>query len=74
MCASRVAFAERSAAGVARARAAGKRIGRPGVAWDRERARALRAGGASLRQVASEVGVPVGTLRNYLKAGDPAVS
>jgi DNA invertase Pin-like site-specific DNA recombinase len=55
-------IAERVKAGLRNARAKGKRLGRPPVAVDTARIAALRASGASLRAIASELGVSVGTV------------
>lgn len=59
---------ERIKAGVAKARAVGKRIGRP-QRWSREdvdRAARLRASGASWREVSQATRVPVRTIRRAL--------
>jgi DNA invertase Pin-like site-specific DNA recombinase len=58
---------ERVRAGMARARAEGKRIGRPKRHVDVERLRQLRARGLSLRQVARQIGIPCSTVANRLK-------
>lgn len=57
---------ERTCAGLAAARRRGRRLGRPRVVVDLRRARALRAGGASLRAVAGELGCAVATLHRAL--------
>ncbi len=54
---------ERSIAGQQHARAKGKRIGRPRVALDTARIERLRAGGASYRAIARELGVSDFTVR-----------
>lgn len=54
-------IAERVRAGLRNARAKGKRLGRPRVTVDRSKIVALRAQGRSWPQIASELGVSVGT-------------
>lgn len=64
----RAIIVERIHAGLARARAQGKRLSRPltpGAAV--ERIRELRAGGMSLRRIAEEVGVSKSTVENYVR-------
>jgi len=63
---------ERTRAGLAAARRRGARLGRPRVQVDLARARALRAGGASLRQIAKALGVGLGTIHGLLR-GDEGV-
>lgn len=58
--------AERVAAGVARARALGKPVGRPRVDLDTRPAVALLKEGRGIKQVAGILGVPVTTLRRRL--------
>ena len=55
----RAMIRERVKAGLVRARAQGKRLGRPPTPKTKVRAiqSALRAGGSSIRQIAAEVGV-----------------
>jgi DNA invertase Pin-like site-specific DNA recombinase len=48
---------ERTKAGLARARAQGKTLGRPRIAVDMDRARELRAMGLGYRRIAKELGV-----------------
>jgi len=62
---------ERVRAGMARARAEGKRIGRPTRPVDLEELRRLRGQGLSIRQVARAVGVPSSTVAKRL-AGQAA--
>jgi DNA invertase Pin-like site-specific DNA recombinase len=62
-------IAERVRAGIAHARAMGKRIGRPRAQIDGSQVRALRAQGRSLRQVAKALGVPVSRVRRALTEG-----
>jgi len=69
---------ERVAAGMARAKAEGRRIGRPRVADDPARGPALaaavaavRAGQLSRRQAASQAGVGLATLQRALQAAGP---
>ena len=59
---------ERVRAGMARAKAEGKRIGRP-VRWvDLEQLRRLRAEGRSIREIARALGVPRSTVAKRLAA------
>lgn len=58
---------ERTMAGQARARAAGKAIGRPRRVVDVTLARALLADGRSLRGVAKQLGVSAATLSRSLR-------
>lgn len=53
------------------ARARGRRLGRPPVKFDVERARALRAVGYSWRTIALDVGASEGTVRRYCRATIP---
>jgi len=59
---------ERIAAGVARARKAGKPFGRPRLDIDMDRVNRLLKHGHSLRAVAQLLDIPRSTLRNRLKA------
>ncbi len=59
-------IAERVRAGIAHARAMGKRIGRPRADIDVEQARHLRNQGHSLRKVAQALAVPVSRVRRAL--------
>ena len=59
-------IAERVRAGIAHARAIGKRIGRPRAPIDAEEVRRQRAEGASLRQIAKRLDVPVSRVRRAL--------
>jgi DNA invertase Pin-like site-specific DNA recombinase len=54
----RIRISERTKAGLARARAQGKRCGRPARVFDRKRAEDLRKGGASIRAIATLLEVP----------------
>jgi len=58
---------ERVRAGMAHARAMGKRIGRPRVKVDLEAVRALRSQAKSLRTIASTLGIPVSRVRRALQ-------
>ena len=58
---------ERTKAGLVRANAQGKRLGRPQVTIDMDKVKELRASGNGLRTIASELGVSHQTLRNRLK-------
>ena len=63
-------IAERVRAGVAHARAMGKRIGRPRAPVDIERVTGLRKQGVSLRNIAKTLNIPVSRVRRALpKAG-----
>ncbi len=59
-------IAERVRAGIAHARAMGKRIGRPRAKIDVDQARSLRSQGHSLRKVAQTLDVPVSRVRRAL--------
>jgi DNA invertase Pin-like site-specific DNA recombinase len=61
-------IAERVRAGIAHARAMGKRIGRPRAKIDAEQVRALRQQGHSLRQIAHSLDVPVSRVRRALSS------
>lgn len=65
-------IAERVRAGIAHARAMGKRIGRPRAPIDAERVLALRSEGGSLRKIADELGTPVSRVRRALAHSKPA--
>ena len=62
-----VRLGERVKAGMERARANGKRFGRPRHQADPKRIATLRANGASLRAIAQEVGISEGSVRRALK-------
>ncbi len=64
----RIRISERVQAGLNRARAQGKRLGRPRAAVRPERVRALRKRGLSIRQIATEVGVSAMTVQRVLAA------
>lgn len=57
---------ERVRAGVQRARADGKRFGRPRVGFDYRRAQDLNAAGQSVRQIATALGVSRSTVQRFL--------
>ncbi len=59
-------IASRSKLGVERARAAGKRIGRPPVNVDMEVAVKLRGEGLSVREIATKLGLPKSTVHKAL--------
>ena len=59
-------IAERVRAGIAHARALGKRIGRPRAEINVEQVRGLRHQGRSLRQIAKALAVPVSRVRRAL--------
>ena len=58
---------ERTKAGLQRARAQGKRLGRPKVAVDRARILELKAQGLGYRKIADELGVSHQTILNRLR-------
>jgi DNA invertase Pin-like site-specific DNA recombinase len=62
-------IAERVRAGIAQARAAGKRIGRPRAEINVEKVQILRREGKSLRVVARTMDVPVSRVRRALAGG-----
>lgn len=69
----RARLIERTNAGLDRAKRKGVRLGRPQTRVDVWQAQRLLSGGASLRKVANELGVPLGTLHRALersKKGD----
>src|SRR3984893_8306488 len=57
---------ERVTAGIRNARANGKQLGRPKSRVDPERIRQLRAQGNSLQQIATDLGIGYGTIRERL--------
>ena len=70
----RAMIRERVNAGLARARAEGKRLGRPRVGADLERrVRELRGAGKGVKAVARELGVGVGTVQRIDKESRQAV-
>jgi len=64
----RLRLSERVKAGLDRARAKGKKLGRPPKSVDMEQISALRSKGLGWKRIATELGVGVGTL--YRLAGD----
>lgn len=62
-------IAERVRAGIAHAKAMGKRIGRPPALIDSVRVRNLRTQGLSLRKIAEGLNVPVSRVRRALTKG-----
>ncbi|WP_225308843.1 recombinase family protein [Hypericibacter adhaerens] len=65
----RAMIRERVTAGLARARAQGKRLGRPPVADGKAgKVRAARDKGLSVRQIADKLGIGVGTVHRILSA------
>jgi DNA invertase Pin-like site-specific DNA recombinase len=62
-------IAERVRAGIAHARAMGKRIGRPRAEIDVRQVGLLRSQGKSLRQIARSLDVPVSRVRRALTTG-----
>ena len=66
----RAMIQDRVRAGLERARAQGKRLGRPPVSAAVERAvRRERAKGKGIRRIASDLGIGVGTVQRLIKAG-----
>jgi putative DNA-invertase from lambdoid prophage Rac len=59
---------DRTLLGIARARAAGRKLGRPRVTVDRALATRLRASGATYAAIAAQLGVSVGTVHAALSA------
>ena len=64
----RIRISERTVAGLQVARAKGKRLGRPAVAVDTERVRALRATGLSFAAIGKQLGVSTGTAHRASKS------
>jgi DNA invertase Pin-like site-specific DNA recombinase len=64
----RTLIQERVRSGLQNAKRRGKRLGRPPAVVDAARVARLRANGASLRGIASQVGVSVATIHKMLKA------
>ncbi len=62
----RVRISERVQAGLARARARGKKLGRPKAGVRHERVRVLGERGMSIRKIAAEVGVSAMTIQRIL--------
>lgn len=61
-------------AGQARARAAGKQIGRPGAVFRRDLVAEFRRQGLSLREIARRTGVGVGTVRRACRRNSDATT
>jgi DNA invertase Pin-like site-specific DNA recombinase len=70
----RALIQERVRAGLRHARAKGKKLGRPGVNVEPDHIRKLRAHGASLRTIARQLGVGLGTVHRALVARSKTVS
>jgi DNA invertase Pin-like site-specific DNA recombinase len=64
-------ISERTKAGLARAKAQGKRLGHPPIELDMNEVRELRAQGWSYRQIAERMGVSHQTIKNRLRYGVP---
>lgn len=60
---------ERTKAGVAQAKRAGKHCGRPARVFDKTKVRELKRRGLSLREIAEQLGVGRGTVERALKGG-----
>jgi len=58
---------ERVRAGLRNARLKGKTLGRPALTLDRDRIARLRASGASIREIASQLEVSTATVHNALR-------
>jgi DNA invertase Pin-like site-specific DNA recombinase len=69
----RAIIGERVKAGLAAAKRRGVKLGRKRVHVDVDKARALRAEGASLRKIAAALGVGLATLHRALKTAEPDV-
>jgi DNA invertase Pin-like site-specific DNA recombinase len=61
---------ERVSAGIRNARENGRKFGRPMRAVDRDRILQMRGEGRSLRQIAENLGIGYGTVRERLKGGE----
>ena len=70
----RIRISERVQAGLNRARAQGKKLGRPQAAVRTERVLAFRSQGLSIRQIGLETGVSFMTVQRILKANGGAAS
>src|SRR5512132_3310997 len=68
----RVRLSERVQAGLSRARAQGKVLGRPKAAVRPERVLRLRERGLSIRAIAEQTGVSAMTVQRILAAGEGA--
>jgi DNA invertase Pin-like site-specific DNA recombinase len=68
----RVRISERVQAGLSRAKAQGKKLGRPNAAVRVERVMALRDRGMSIRDIADETAVSAMTVQRILKANSAA--
>jgi len=66
----RTRIIERTRAGLDRARSLGKKLGRPGVVIDTDKAMLLRRRGLSLRQAAKKLGVSHTTLQRFHRKYD----
>ena len=58
---------ERVRAGLAKAKAKGKKLGRPKARIDIEKLKGLRSEGLSIRKIAKMLNIPSSTCQNYLK-------
>jgi DNA invertase Pin-like site-specific DNA recombinase len=70
----RALIQERVRAGLRHARAQGKQLGRPSVKVEAKFVRELRAKGASLRTIARQLGVGLGTVHRALTTRSKSVS
>lgn len=68
----RIRLSERVQAGLSRARAQGKQLGRPKAAVRADRVLALRDRGLSIREIADDTAVSPMTVQRILKAHEPA--
>jgi len=65
-------MSSRVRSGLARAKAEGKVLGRPKVVLDRDKLRAMRKEGMSLREIAETTGKSAMTIQRLLKSGEAA--
>jgi DNA invertase Pin-like site-specific DNA recombinase len=66
----RQAFSERVKAGMTAAKQEGKRIGRPRLSFDRQKAQTMRAAGASMRKIGAALAVSPTTIRRMSPSED----
>jgi DNA invertase Pin-like site-specific DNA recombinase len=62
---------ERVLAGLANARAKGKKLGRPGIELDKDRLAGLRSQGMTMRGIAGNIGVSLGLVHKTLSKSPP---
>ena len=66
----RQGFSEKVKAGMSAAKRQGKRIGRPMLSFDRQKAQSMRAAGASIRQIGAALAVSPTTIRRITPPED----